>query len=93
MAFQTVTFELQNIVGNVREDYGTFTDSATTGEVRTRLKWLQAVRIMRHQGAGGQAANIWLNTDDTTEGKADFGGVFHYDTITAGAVRYCAYGR
>jgi len=91
MATQTVTYTEHNLLGNLREDYGTWTSDGAAGDVKTRLSWIYSVHLMT-PGTANQSMDVYPNsqTASTTEDDA---GSFYYANGNAVAMKYRCVGK
>ena len=70
-----------NAVGNMREDIITFKAKETGVDVQTRLARVVSASV-HAPGSVGLTGQAYLNTDDTTENGAGFGGQVHLVGLT-----------
>lgn len=76
MASQTIRDRIHNVIGNRREDIGTITASDDTGEVRTRLYFIESLSVYGTINQGSNIA-VWKNSMSASSVEDD-PGWFHF---------------
>ena len=91
MAYESVTYiGALNIIGNQREDIGTWTAAGTSGQIRTRLTSIDEIHIQTPGGTyTGTAKNLQVYPNSASASfTEDDPGVFHAGSENATTVYY-----
>lgn len=81
------TYIGMNVEGDRREDMIEFLSASggTAADVVTRLAHVESATCV-HQAATGAVTDMYLNTNDTTENKAGYGGQIHFAAMADAVV-------